>query len=217
MNFTLNSINRWNVLLKNEDYLADESNSAKIRVSRVTTLLRNLRVESVLNIGSGQGYLEKNLRNLKSKIFWVSMDISEVGLCRISNELVSAKVLGYAHRLPFKDASFQSCVCMEVLEHIPKEIVSKVYSELRRILFKDGFLFISIPVFEPNTLLDHPVGHVRKYVLEEILKEINSNRFEVISIYDIYAFGIFYEIKKVLSRVLRIRRPSGYLLVCRKR
>jgi SAM-dependent methyltransferase len=48
-----------------------------------------------------------------------------------------------AHEIPFADASFDSCLCTEVLEHVPDPV--RVARELKRILRPGGRALITVP------------------------------------------------------------------------
>ena len=77
--------------------------------------------------------------------------------------------------LPFPDASFDSCVCTEVLEHIPDH--EAAVRELSRCLRPGGRLLVSVPhppaPFDPN--------HVREgYTLAEMSALLNRHGFAVV-------------------------------------
>lgn len=216
MNNKYNSRSDWDKLLSSKKYLSDFSLSAKIRSETALEIIKHLNVENIVNIGSGQGYLERMAGNLLDRIVWICVDISLSGLKNLGN-LNVYRILGYAHSLPLKSKSMDCCVCMEVLEHVSKNDVCLVYKELRRVLRSGGYLIVSVPVYEPESLTDHPVGHQRKYVPAEIKKELISGGFKVVETFHIYAFRSMYWFKRKLCELLKVRRPSIIFLVCRKR
>jgi SAM-dependent methyltransferase len=57
------------------------------------------------------------------------------------------KVLADANSLPFKDSSFSSVLCTELLEHVlrPDMVVSEIY----RVLFPGGILVLTVPFLYP--------------------------------------------------------------------
>jgi SAM-dependent methyltransferase len=76
--------------------------------------------------------------------------------------------------LPFADASFDSCLCTEVLEHIPED--DRAAGELARCLLPGGRLLLSVPhppaPFDPN--------HVREgYTLAELTALLGRHGLEV--------------------------------------
>ncbi len=56
---------------------------------------------------------------------------------------VVALVLGDAHRLPFADATFDVCICDQVIEHM--EEYSSLLAEAHRVLSPGGLLLLSAP------------------------------------------------------------------------
>jgi len=50
-----------------------------------------------------------------------------------------------AKHLPFKNASFDSILCLEVLEHVDSP--SKVMREMARVLKKGGVLYLTVPMY----------------------------------------------------------------------
>jgi len=210
-----NTSNSWDTLLSNKGYLSDINNSVLARVREATSFIKEHNFESVINVGSGQGYLESFLGNVLKRINWVSIDISHVGLKNLGNFPVS-RVFGYAHSLPFRSFSFDCCVCMEVIEHIPKKNANLTYLELKRILKRNGFLLITVPVFEPVTLIDHPVGHLRKFVPKEVVRELKAAGFSIVDTRKFFAFSSLYGVKSFVAEAFGLRRPSVYLLVCKK-
>jgi SAM-dependent methyltransferase len=76
--------------------------------------------------------------------------------------------------LPFPDGSFDSCLCTEVLEHIPED--DRAASELARCLRPGGRLLVSVPhppaPYDPN--------HVREgYTLTELTTLLGRYGFGV--------------------------------------
>ena len=57
------------------------------------------------------------------------------------------KILADAGNLPFKDSSFSSVLCTELLEHILRP--GKVVSEIHRILRPGGILIVTVPFLYP--------------------------------------------------------------------
>lgn len=57
------------------------------------------------------------------------------------------KILADANSLPFKDSSFPSVLCTELLEHILRP--EKVVSEIHRVLSPGGVLVLTVPFLYP--------------------------------------------------------------------
>lgn len=96
--------------------------------------------------------------------------------------------------LPFKNNSFDTVICSEVLEHIPDD--QKAMSELVRILKPGKILAVSVPRFLPEKLcwllsdeyVNADMGHVRIYQKTALIKAIKA--FGVRHVSSHYAHGI---------------------------
>jgi len=71
-------------------------------------------------------------------------------------------------RLPFPDASFDTVLCMEVLEHLETVEFPKALHELRRVC--RGTLIMTVPYEEPEPLWHHdrPGGHRQQFSEEKV-------------------------------------------------
>jgi 2-polyprenyl-6-hydroxyphenyl methylase/3-demethylubiquinone-9 3-methyltransferase len=97
----------------------------------------------LLDLGCGDGRLLADLAHDGARV--VGADRSGLALERARQshpgmELIS---LGEDGRLPFKDASFDAVVCLQVLQHVVD--LQQLLSEVRRILTPGGSLAIAVP------------------------------------------------------------------------
>jgi hypothetical protein len=105
---------------------------------------------------------------------------------------------------------------MEVIEHLVKNLSENAYSEMLRVGTDDAIYVISVPVYEHATLVNHPVGHNRKYTPEIIRKELCKNGYKTISEKYLYAFNSFCLIKELVCKFIDIRRPNVVMFLCQK-
>lgn len=217
----LNINNRafWDTILEGNQHKLKGSRTVR---DRIHTAYQFLKPEgSVLNIGSGQGFLElKALESIESKEYvWHACDISEKGIegiKRISNK-IDARTCDIRN-LPYQDNQFNQIVCMEVLEHLHKSQVMTAYSEMKRVIKDKGSRFIfSVPVYEPRSLTTHPVGHLRKYTPASFITELEENGFVVSQKAYTFAFNSLYPLKKYISTKLDLRRPNVIICQCKKK
>ncbi|MBT3176540.1 MAG: class I SAM-dependent methyltransferase [Desulfobacula sp.] len=83
-------------------------------------------------------------------------------------------------RLPFKNSSFDSVICSEVLEHIRDD--ARAISELVRILKPKKILAVSVPRFWPEKIcwllsdeyFNANMGHVKIYKKKSLIQTIES-------------------------------------------
>jgi len=82
--------------------------------------------------------------------------------------------------LPFKDNSFDSVICSEVLEHIPDD--AKAMAELVRIVRPGKILAVSVPRSWPEKIcwflsdeyFNAHMGHVRIYKKKKLIQQIQA-------------------------------------------
>lgn len=107
----------------------------------------DLRNRDVLDIGCGFGWFElvalsKDVRSI------TGVEITDRDL-ETAQKYVSAPNVRFevasAIRLPFDDESFDTVVCWEVLEHIPRHTESQAFGEIYRVLRPGGALYLSTP------------------------------------------------------------------------
>ncbi len=142
--------------------------SNKIRVafkkiylwSQKTTKIRYLPVlnelyarpqeyKSILEVGSGALGLSRYTR---AKI--IGLDILTSGPHYNNMTMIGSSAVC----LPFKDASFDLVVSVDMLEHIPVDLRAKVIFELIRVCKKD--VFLGVPVFEYSAREEERIKNV---------------------------------------------------------
>lgn len=104
----------------------------------------------VLNIGVGNGFLEKTLRS-KSSIEIYSLDPSEGAVERLRGaagmDAEHAKV-GYSQAMPFPDGLFDVVIMSEVIEHLDDAVIDATMREVSRVLGKHGRYLGTVPADE---------------------------------------------------------------------
>jgi SAM-dependent methyltransferase len=109
--------------------------------ARIRNVVAGLMPESVLDAGCGEGEL---LRRdvLRPGVRTVCLDRSLEALAEVpSPDRVCGLVCGLGDALPFKTASFDVVLCMEVLEHLPEPAAA--LCELARVARKA--VVLSVP------------------------------------------------------------------------
>jgi SAM-dependent methyltransferase len=121
-------------------------------------------VNSILDIGCGNGVFT-NL--LEPNRFKVGLDMSRIALAHITAPRLQAD----ASLLPFADHSFDVCMSMEMLEHLPLPIYQRALNEMVQVSRK--YILITVPYNEKlkyNTVICpaclhafHPYNHIQQY------------------------------------------------------
>ncbi|MDA8066522.1 MAG: class I SAM-dependent methyltransferase [Thermaerobacter sp.] len=142
--------------------------------------------KKVLDIGCGFGWFE--LYALGKKVCRV------IGVEPSDNDLQTARrflddprvslMVGGATNLPVDDASIDTVVCWEVLEHIPKGSEPRMFTEAARVLCDGGVFYLSTPNRSfLSTILDPAwtlVGH-RHYRVEEVRRLAVETGFKAVA------------------------------------
>lgn len=139
--------------------------------------------KKILNIGCGFGWFEVRAEKLGAKEIWgIEKSKKDLDVVKkiIKNKRVKFKV-GDAINLPFEDNQFDTVVSWEVIEHIPANTEKLMFSEINRVLKKDGTLYISTPSSNFLTTILDPawwiMGH-RHYSIEKI-RSLSDKFFRV--------------------------------------
>ena len=132
-----------------------------------------IKPKSLLDIGCGDGYLINNL-NYSSNNNFLGIDLSSRAI-----KFANAFSNGYEFKVEdlFKvNQTFQVVSLIEVIEHIPDDMIEKFIDEAKSKVERGGYLIISVP-----TTVD-PVQpkHYRHYDEELVEKHINPQGFELV-------------------------------------
>lgn len=160
---------------------------------RIEYVARKIPVNAAaLNIGAGQGKLEKMLSDGHVNVF--SLDPSESSINRIRDCLGigedQAKV-GYSQNIPFPDDTFDYVIMTEVLEHLDDEVLMATLPEVRRVLKPGGKFVGTVPADEKLNVSMvvcpdcgkkfHRWGHVQSFS-EGRLKKLLSLTFSSVDV-----------------------------------
>lgn len=134
---------------------------------------------ALLNIGIGDGHLEKTAQKLGWSVH--SLDPSAESVRQLVGVGIDARV-GRLEAMPFPDAQFDCVVASEVLEHLGDDQRRQGLSEIHRTLKIGGYLLGSVPYRE---LLDdnvamcpqcqhvfHRWGHATTFDLNKLRAEL---------------------------------------------
>jgi SAM-dependent methyltransferase len=115
---------------------------------------------AVLNIGAGDGYLERRLLGLGCRVS--SLDPDEGVVRRLQGDGVDAHA-GSIDEMPFADASFDFVVATEVLEHLSESERQGGVREITRVLEPGGWFLGTVPFrerLEQGATVCPDCGHV---------------------------------------------------------
>lgn len=145
----------------------------------------DIKDKDVLDIGCGFGWCELNFLDRGVKKM-VGIEISENDLKTAKENIVNEKVrfkVGNATDLPFKDESFDTVVCWDVIEHIPKNTEDLMFENVNRALKPKSIFYLSAPYNSFVSKISDPswwlIGH-RHYSREELVQFGKNNNFDIL-------------------------------------
>jgi len=122
--------------------------------------------KSVLDVGSGDGYLMAKLSPHASRVVGVEYEPKGVALAREKLQLfANCEVIeDSCYKLPFNGNAFDCVTSTDVIEHLTEP---KIYlSEIRRVLKPSGVFILTTPRRQPDRPVD--VYHVTEFRPEEL-------------------------------------------------
>lgn len=129
---------------------------------------------SILDIGVGPGGL-LNILHIDGRFDRVTgIDIRHYSKLVKMREDLDIRIMDVG-RMSFADNSFDTLVCMEVLEHIEKPHFLRALSELRRVAARQ--LFMTIPLREPEPL---PSYHKQRFDFSDIEEHFPDGKFFIL-------------------------------------
>lgn len=147
----------------------------------------------ILDVGCGTGRLFKEL-SLYGDVFGIEIDKESSEFCNsIGYKFVDNETLGKTN---FTDEAFDTIVCTDVLEHIENDL--DAIHQCFRLLNKDGFLFITVPVV-PLFLSknEKQYGHFRRYDFISLIRLLKESGFDIL---ETTYFNIFLMLPIIIIR-----------------
>ncbi len=112
----------------------------------------------MLDLGSGGGYFCEQLAAQGYRM--TAADFLPGGLRCLQAAGVAAAA-AVAEHLPFRDASFDAALALDVLEHVDDQAAAR---ELARVIRPEGLLVVTVPAFSWLwSYRDEAAGHRRRY------------------------------------------------------
>ena len=152
-------------------------------LSNLSTTLNNLNFSSLLEVGCGEGYLLKSIKNELKGIKLMATDISSEIIAEADKIIPEIpKMVCSAYDLPFNDSSWDVVLACEVMEHV--EEPQKLIIEANRIAAK--YCIFTVPL-EPwwrvanvlrgkyLTKFGNTPGHIQHWNKNSLLKEMEGN------------------------------------------
>ena len=154
--------------------------------------------ESVLDAGGGGGHY----RSLFTKATYIVIDM---GLEQ--PDTAGLDIIGDICLLPFRTASFDHVMCVEVLEHVWDS--DKLLQELNRVVKDGGNLLLTVPLCLGEHMQPYDFYRYTRFGLSKLL---HANGFEVLSIQPRGGyFTLFsYLLAKIPDQILQAKNLSAF-------
>ena len=144
--------------------------------------LRNLNSKAsenykILDIGAGTGIILKVLRDF-GETFGIEYSLQAIKYIkeRGLQQIICADANQF---LPFKKDTFAIITCLDVLEHLEKDV--GLLNEMIRVSKPGGYILVAVPAFKmfwsPH---DEALHHKRRYTRKKILEIINKMNCQII-------------------------------------
>lgn len=135
----------------------------KLRYRKISKLLRTLPGTTVLDVGCGSGVFLDTALKLGKKV--IGIDYSQQMLKSAQRNLRNfpqsdyTLIHGNATALPIKNNSCEIVLASGLTDYLTKKEVVRFFSEIKRVLKKDGYVIITFPRQEsPWSFLRHGIG-----------------------------------------------------------
>jgi ubiquinone/menaquinone biosynthesis C-methylase UbiE len=152
----------------------------------IISLMRQSLTErnpTILDIGCGTG---KNVEEFTRLGRSYGLDISKEAIKFCQNRGLKNVSLGRSENLPYSNSKFSAVTLLDVLEHINEKPSLR---EVRRVLKKNGYLFITVPSYQFLwSRWDEVLHHKRRYTQKKLRKALEQNGFKILKISYLYSF-----------------------------
>jgi len=135
---------------KTEKASFPEDQISRVRARVLPAVLREIKGETILDIGSGFGTLTLEIakNNPDSKVYGIDIHDSHTGQAQMNAEILGVRNLefktGSVYSLPFESNFMDAVTCFYMLHHL--EDLKLALIEIKRVLKKDGVLTVVEPL-----------------------------------------------------------------------
>lgn len=143
--------------------------------------------KSVINVGCGYGWFERFLTEHREPRRIVGIEPSNADISTARQSLLGMPVeliVASGLSIPLQADSFDTCLCTEVIEHVPSGTESGLLSEIWRVLKPGGKCYLTTPSNSILSMLTDPayylIGH-RHYSESQISALAHPVGFTVLS------------------------------------
>ncbi len=177
----------------------------------------------VLDCACGLGYGSEIILGQAATTDYTGVDISEEAIIEARERYASTKAAflsANAERLPFPDATFDTIISLETLEHLPSP--ENTINELCRVLKPEGLLIASAPTSEHDDYCEsvfgknsHHLSRFTEQALKALLNKIGPHKI-CLSRITVTASLDSPDSQPTLSAGANLRKFGSYIAFARK-
>ncbi len=131
-----------------------------------------------LDVGCGTGGMLQTLRDGGARGVWVGVDAEPMAVAFSHKRGLERLASGSAAALPFRDRSFDTCLCLDLLYHKGVPSDAGALAECHRVLRAGGVLVVTDSAFawlrSPH---DDAVHGARRYTRRELVERLRTTGF----------------------------------------
>lgn len=158
------------------------------RLQLALTLMKNKKVDRILDVGYGGGTFMPTLVRLCNELHGIDTlpNPKDVESILKKQNVKTRLITGSIFKTPYKEDYFDTIVCISVLEHFKGRWLNDAIKAMYKILKPGGYLVMGFPVKNPitNFIIErilnfkpdeiHPSGH--KQILKAIEEEVKIDK-----------------------------------------
>jgi SAM-dependent methyltransferase len=154
----------------NLEVMADAKNYNAYLARLVTDRLP--RAGTCLDFGAGLGTLAEVIQSTGAQVDAFEPDQ------RHRDAITARGIRAFSHLVEVPDGQYSSVYTFNVLEHIEDD--TGALKDIHRVLTPGGWLLIYVPALPwLYTSMDRKVGHLRRYVLKELVAKVREAGFQI--------------------------------------
>lgn len=152
------------------------------KVENLRRLCADLAINSVIEVGAGEGSVTQRMSEVGFAQEYVALEISQSGLDTLKTreipELTECQLFD-GYNIPYEDKRFDLAVLSHVVEHV--EYPRKLLYEVRRVA---RYVFVEVPLEatfrQPEDFVLDAVGHINFYSPKTIRRLLQSSGLRVL-------------------------------------
>ena len=163
----------------------------------------------LLDAGCGTGGMLRTLRETRPEWQIMGLDLSSVAVEYCQQRGLAEVIPGSVDEMPFRNASFDVVVSLDVLYH-RQVSQNRALSETARVLKPGGLLILNLPAFDVlKGRHDVAVHGTRRYTVKRIRELLGPSRFKLETAFYWYAWLFFPLLAwRLLTRSLKPPRED---------